>query len=205
MPPMMIQRTHPVFAGLAALLFFTACASAQVLDPTAPDAVVAYGGPEPVTIETQGGPVTFMVELAETAEARQRGLMHRGNLDAGAGMLFDFEEPRVVSIWMQNTLIPLDILFIRPDGTIAKIVTGAVPGSRRQNWSDVPVLSVLEINSGQAEETGIAPGDLVLHRWFATAPAAAAPETPVPAEAMSGDESGAADEQAPEPADEGAG
>ncbi len=177
---MMIQRFSSLFAGLAALGLFTACAAAQVadpaggagLDPTTPDAVVEYGGPEALTIETESGPVTVTVELAETAQARQRGLMHRESLGADEGMLFDFGQERVVSIWMENTLIPLDILYLRSDGSIAKIITGAQPMSRRQLFSDVPVLSVLEINSGRAAELGVAPGDRVLHRWFGTAPEA---------------------------------
>ncbi len=175
----MIKRLTAPFAGLLALCVFSACAVAQVaepaassaMDPTAPDAVVTYGGPEPVTIETANGPVTLTVELAETAEARQRGLMHRESLGADEGMLFDFQEERVVSIWMENTLIPLDILYIRSDGSIAKVITGAQPMSRRQLYSDVPVLSVLEINAGRAAELGIGPGDRVLHRWFGTAEA----------------------------------
>ncbi len=172
---MMIKRFSIALAGLVALTAFNACALAQSFDPTAPDAVVEYGGPEALTIETQAGPVTLTVGLAETADARQRGLMHRESLGADEGLLFNFEQERVVSIWMENTLIPLDILYIRSDGTIAKIVTGAVPLSRRQNFSDVPVLSVLEINSGRSAALGIAPGDLVLHRWFGTAEAPADP------------------------------
>ena len=196
---MMIQRLTALFAGLAAILIFNACAVAQVADPagpapgdpTAPDAVVEYGGPEPVTIETAGGPVTLTVELAETPQARQRGLMHRESLAPDAGMLFDFEQERVVSIWMENTLIPLDIVYIRSDGTIAKIITGAQPMSRRQLYSDVPVLSVLEIGAGRAAELGIAPGDLVRHAWFGTvqAPGAdgqSAAEAPNSGEAQEG-------------------
>lgn len=183
---MMIQRFIPLLAGLLALTGFTACASAQGVDPTAPDAVVEYGGPEPVTIETEAGPVVINAELAETAEARQRGLMHRESMGADEGMLFDFQQERVVSIWMDNTLIPLDILYIRSDGVIAKIITGAVPMSRRQLYSDVPILSVLEINSGRAGELGIDPGDLVRHRWFGTALDAAAD-----GEAEAGEQAGA--------------
>ncbi len=198
---MMIQRFTSFLAGLAALGLFTACAAAQVadpadmagLDPTAPDAVVEYGGPEQLTIDTETGPVTLTVELAETAPARQRGLMHRDSLGADEGMLFDFGEERVVSIWMENTRIPLDILYIRADGSIAKIITGAQPMSRRQLFSDVPVLSVLEINSGRAAELGVAPGDRVLHRWFGTAPQGgepapdpAAQDAAAPAEAEEG-------------------
>ncbi|MCR9128330.1 MAG: DUF192 domain-containing protein [Alphaproteobacteria bacterium] len=166
---MMTRLISSVLAAFSALMISTACAVAQVSDPTAPDAVVEYGGPEPVVIDTANGPVTLTVELAETPEARQRGLMHRESMGADEGMLFDFQEERVVSIWMENTLIGLDIAYIRSDGTIAKIITGAQPMSRRQLYSDVPVLSVLEINSGRAAELGIAPGDVVRHRWFGTA------------------------------------
>lgn len=174
---MMIQRFMTAFAGLFALTAFSACALAQdegsttfvpAIDPTAPDAVVEYGGPEDVVVQTANGPVSFTVELAETSDARSRGLMFRESMDENAGMLFNFEQSRTVSIWMENTLIPLDILYIREDGTIVKIITGAVPGSRRQLWSDVPVLSVLELNSGRAEQAGIRPGDVVSHRWFGT-------------------------------------
>lgn len=174
---MMIQRFMTVFAGLLALGVFNACAVAQeegstsfvpAIDPTAPDAVVEYGGPEDVVIQTSDGQVMFNVELAESSDARSRGLMFREQMGEDAGMLFNFEQSRIVSIWMENTLIPLDIIYIREDGMIVKVITGAVPGSRRQLWSDVPVLSVLELNSGRAERAGIGPGDVVLHRWFGT-------------------------------------
>lgn len=170
---MMTRLISSFVAAFLALMISTACAIAQVADPTAPDAVVEYGGPESVVIDTANGPVTLTVELAETPEARQRGLMHRESMGADEGMLFNFQQERVVSIWMENTLIGLDIAYIRSDGSIAKIITGAQPMSRRQLYSDVPVLSVLEINSGRAAQLGIAPGDVVRHRWFGTAQDAA--------------------------------
>ena len=153
------------FVGaFAALLILTAaCAHA---DPTAPDAVVVFGGPDRVVIETAEGPVEFTVEVAATDEARQRGLMHRESLDPDAGMLFDFQREQIVSIWMENTLIPLDILYVRRDGRIVKIIAHAQPMSRRQLLSDFPVLSVLEINAGRSAELGIAPGDIVRHALF---------------------------------------
>ncbi|MGY6629353.1 MAG: DUF192 domain-containing protein [Oceanicaulis sp.] len=153
------------FAGaFAALLILTAaCAHA---DPTAPDAVVVFGGPDRVVVETAEGPVELTVEVAATDEARQRGLMHRESLDPDAGMLFDFQREQIVSIWMENTLIPLDILYIRRDGRIVKIIAHAQPMSRRQLLSDFPVLSVLEINAGRSAELGIAPGDIVRHALF---------------------------------------
>ncbi|TGY87958.1 DUF192 domain-containing protein [Marinicauda algicola] len=145
-------------------------------DPAARDAVVEYGGPETVVIETDEGPVSFTVEIAATEPARQRGLMWREELAPDAGMLFDFATVRPVSIWMRNTLIPLDIIYIRQDGTIAKIIAHAQPLSERQLLSGVPVRSVLEINAGRAAELGIEPGDLVRHAWFGTAQAPAGPD-----------------------------
>ena len=153
------------FAGAFAALLILSAACAHA-DPTAPDTVVVYGGPDRVVIETAEGPVELIVEVAASDEARQRGLMHREALDPDAGMLFDFEREQIVSIWMENTLIPLDILYIRRDGRIAKIIAHAQPLSRRQLLSDFPVLSVLEINAGRSAELGIAPGDIVRHALF---------------------------------------
>jgi uncharacterized membrane protein (UPF0127 family) len=196
------------FAGaFAALLILTvACAHA---DPTAPDAVVVYGGPDLVVIETAEGPVELTVEVAATDEARQRGLMHREALDADAGMLFDFQREQIVSIWMENTLIPLDILYIRRDGRIAKIIAHAQPLSRRQLLSDFPVLSVLEINAGRSAELGIAPGDIVRHALFGneiTDEPAPEPDPAMPDE--DGEEPGGepeGDQPDEDPADEGSG
>ncbi|MEQ8404458.1 MAG: DUF192 domain-containing protein [Oceanicaulis sp.] len=182
---MLNARSILASAALISGFVFTACAGAQPLDPTAPDAVVAYGGPEPLVIETgEGQSVTLTVELAETPQARQRGMMWREELDADAGMLFDFQIEQPVSIWMANTPLPLDLIYIRADGTIAKVAVGAVPFSRRSISSDVPVLAVLEINGGRSVELGIDPGDVVRHAWFGNVvpaevldePAAEAPE-----------------------------
>ena len=172
MPPMMTHRYFTLFSALLASLWFSACAAAQTaFDPTAPDAVVEYGGPDPLVIETDNGPVMFTVEVAATQDARTRGMMHRDSVAPDAGMLFDFETEQVISIWMRNTRIPLDILYIRADGTIAKIVANAVPYSLRPMYSDFPVISVLEIAGGRSAEAGIAPGDLVRHPLFGTAEA----------------------------------
>ena len=180
MPPMMTHRYFTFLSALLASLCFSACAAAQTaFDPTAPDAVVEYGGPDPLVIETDNGPVMFTVEVAATQDARTRGMMHRDSVAPDAGMLFDFETEQVISIWMRNTRIPLDIIYIRADGTIAKIVANAVPYSLRPMYSDFPVISVLEIAGGRSAEAGIAPGDLVRHPLFGTAEAVedAAPAT----------------------------
>lgn len=140
--------------------------------PAARDTVIVYGGPDPVIIETGEGEVTLTAEIADTPARRERGLMWREQLADDAGMLFDFEVEQPVAIWMQNTLIPLDIIYIREDGTIAKIIAHAQAMSRRQLPSGEPVLGVLEIGAGRAMELGIEPGDLVRHAMFGTAASA---------------------------------
>lgn len=147
-------------------------------DPTLPDAVVAYAGPDPLAVVTGEGEVAFTVEVANTPEARTRGMMHRDSLAPDRGMLFDHGREMQLSYWMRNTLIPLDLLFIRSDGSIAKIIENAEPMSLRSLPSDVPVRAVLELAGGRAAEAGIAPGDTVRHpifaNWNAPAPDAEA-------------------------------
>lgn len=191
----MMLRSLLLAAALASGFVFSACAAAQgYVDPTAPDAVVAYGGPDPLVIVTEEGERhAFTVEVADTPDSRQRGLMHRESLDADAGMLFDFGREQIVSIWMENTILSLDILYIRADGVIAKVVAGAVPFSRRQLISDVPVVSVLELNAGRAAALGIDPGDRVLHPLFGTSPEE--PDAEEAAEAAAEGDPAAAPEQ----------
>ena len=121
---------------------------------------------ERLLVKTSGGELTFMIEIANTPELRTIGLMHRSNLPASHGMLFDFSRTAPVSMWMKNTLIPLDMLFIRADGIIANIAERAVPGSLTPINSHGPVRSVLEINGGVSARLGIKAGDKVIHRVF---------------------------------------
>ena len=120
-----------------------------------------------LSIETSGGPVRFEVEFANTPESREQGLMFRESLPSGTGMLFDFGAPREVTMWMKNTLIPLDMIFIREDGVIHRIAANTVPLSLATVASEGPVTGVLEIIGGDAERLGIAPGDRVRHPMFA--------------------------------------
>ncbi|WP_244607045.1 DUF192 domain-containing protein [Bosea sp. CS1GBMeth4] len=124
------------------------------------------GGLEPLTIVTASGRHAFQVEVMRTPEQRARGLMHRQFLPADRGMLFDFARTEPVAMWMQNTYISLDMLFIRADGTVARIAERAEPLSTRTIPSGEPVLSVLEVNAGIAEKLGIKPGDRVEHPLF---------------------------------------
>ncbi|MEM8878478.1 MAG: DUF192 domain-containing protein [Pseudomonadota bacterium] len=119
-----------------------------------------------LSIETSGGPVAFDVEFVNTPETRAQGLMFRERLPSGTGMLFDFGGPREVAMWMKNTLIPLDMIFIRDDGVIHRIAANTVPLSLATVASEGPVTGVLEIIGGDAERLGIAPGDRVRHPMF---------------------------------------
>ena len=103
----------------------------------------------------------FTVEVAATADEQSRGLMFRETLAPNAGMVFPFRVPRPASFWMMNTLIPLDMIFIRADGTIARIAANTVPHSLEPVGVGEPVAAVLEIAGGRAAALGIKEGDVV--------------------------------------------
>lgn len=156
---------------MRALSFATACLAWAVLllVPAAPlqaQSAAPAAGLEPLVIVSAGGRQSFQVEVMRTPDQRARGLMHRNYLPPDRGMLFDFARSEPVAMWMENTFIPLDMLFIRADGTIARIAERTEPLSRRTIPSGEPVLSVLEINGGVAEKLGIKPGDKVEHALF---------------------------------------
>ena len=115
------------------------------------------------TLLTGSGAHRISVEIADTPESRATGLMNRNSMDEDHGMLFDFGETREVSMWMKNTLIPLDMLFIRQDGTVARVARHATPLSLTPIPSGEPVRYVLELNGGAAAEYGVEPGDRVHH------------------------------------------
>lgn len=108
----------------------------------------------------------FTVELAATGDQLAQGLMYRQKMAADAGMLFDFGAPRPVSMWMKNTLIPLDMLFIAADGKVLGIAQRAVPHSQALIESPGPVKAVLELNGGTASRLGLKVGDRVVHPIF---------------------------------------
>lgn len=122
-----------------------------------------------LAIRTASGEIKFKVELALTSEQKSRGLMFRNKLEPYTGMLFDFGQPQVVSMWMMNTLIPLDMVFIAADGRIINIAANTKPRSTDTILSQGPAKGVLEIGGGTARLLGIKPGDVVLHRFFGTA------------------------------------
>ena len=105
----------------------------------------------------------FTVEVAASPAEQQTGMMFRTSLAPHRGMIFPYSPPQPVGFWMKNTLIPLDMLFIRADGTIARVAT-AQPHSLDQVFSFEPVVAVLEIAGGRAAELGIREGDRVDYR-----------------------------------------
>jgi uncharacterized protein len=117
-------------------------------------------------IASKTGVHVFSVEIADTDAAREKGLMFRKELPEGQGMLFDFHTEQDVSFWMQNTYIPLDMIFIRGDGTVLRIAENTEPLSTKLIPSGGPVLAVLEVIGGTAHKLGIAPGDHVAYPIF---------------------------------------
>ena len=110
-------------------------------------------------VKADGSKVRFAAELADTPEELATGLMNRSSLDVGKGMLFDFGSERPVKMWMKNTLIPLDMLFIDKKGKIVYIAENAKPLSLDFIEAEVPVRYVLEIGGGESKANGIAAGD----------------------------------------------
>jgi uncharacterized membrane protein (UPF0127 family) len=109
---------------------------------------------------------SFQIELAITGEQMAQGLMFRRQMAADAGMLFLHPSERELSMWMKNTYLPLDMLFIAADGRITRIAARTVPHSLATISSEGPALAVLELNAGTAERLGIKPGDRVEHAAF---------------------------------------
>jgi uncharacterized protein len=122
-----------------------------------------------LTILTASGPDKFTIELATTPEQMAQGLMFRHSLAPDAGMLFDYQSPSLATMWMKNTLIPLDMLFVDARGQIVNIHERAVPGSLETIAAAAPVRAVIELNGGTAARLGIRPGDRVVYPLFGNA------------------------------------
>ncbi len=116
---------------------------------------------EPLVIHAGGSAYKFEVEVVTTPETRAQGLMYRKSMAANAGMLFIYPGEQAVSFWMKNTLIPLDMLFLKADGSIAHIAHSAVPLDETPIDSGAAVKAVLEVNGGTAAALGIKEGDRV--------------------------------------------
>jgi uncharacterized membrane protein (UPF0127 family) len=148
-----LSRFRPAFSALGLLVLLAGAVYAQAF--------------ETLSIAMQSGQrQSFRVEVARNDADRAQGLMFRRSMPADQGMLFDFGRVEPVAMWMQNTYLPLDMLFIRADGTIARIAANTEPLSTRTIPSGEPVLAVLELNAGTAAKLGVKPGDRVEHPVF---------------------------------------
>jgi hypothetical protein len=116
---------------------------------------------EPLTIHSANGEHRFTVEVAATPDQQETGMMFRRSVAGDRGMIFPYDPPQEVAFWMKNTLIPLDMIFIRPDGRIGRIAANAVPESLDPVPSGQPIAAVLEIGGGRSAELGIREGDRV--------------------------------------------
>ncbi len=121
---------------------------------------------QPLEIATKSGVQVFSVEMATTEEEKTTGLMYRKELPDGKGMLFDFSPEQQISMWMKNTYIPLDMIFIRADGRILRIAENTEPLSTKIISSGGLAKGVLEVIAGTAQKYGIQPGDRVAHPLF---------------------------------------
>jgi uncharacterized membrane protein (UPF0127 family) len=124
---------------------------------------------EPLTLVTATGEHVINVEVAQTAEEKALGLMFRSSLPEQTGMLFPFDAPQEVSMWMRNTYVSLDMVFIRADGGVHRIESRTEPLSERVITSGGPVTAVLELAAGVAARLGLKAGDRVRHPHFGTA------------------------------------
>ncbi|HLY04897.1 MAG TPA: DUF192 domain-containing protein [Rhizomicrobium sp.] len=144
--------------AFAAAVLLCALPFSAAAVPTSPN------GKLPVTaviIDTEHGSAKFQAEVASDPVSQEKGLMFRKSMAPDAGMLFDFHKPDFQTFWMKNTLIPLDMIFIRADGTISSIAPNATPQSETPIPSYEPVRAVLEISGGRAAQLGILPGEHV--------------------------------------------
>lgn len=150
----------------AACLAFGLLASPTLMPALAPAAAQEAGRTEPLGIRTRDTVHRFEVEVMRNDADRMRGLMFRRAMAPDHGMLFDFERSEPIAMWMKNTYLPLDMLFIRADGTVARIAADTEPLSTAVIQSPEPVLSVLELNAGTAAKLGLRVGDRVEHPLF---------------------------------------
>lgn len=158
------MRRRLLSIALAAMLAAAAAAPAAAGQPD-PQLLPT----EPVVVQTSKGAVTFTAEVADDHAERAIGLMFRTELPPRRGMLFDYQEPQPAFMWMKNTLIPLDMLFIAPDGVILHVERNAQPGDLTARGTQKKVRGVLELPAGTAEDLGIVPGMIVNHRIFGNA------------------------------------
>ncbi len=154
-----MKRIFTLSLGLALL-------AAPAFGQTSRNDVVDFGDPKPLTIVTADASHEFLVEEAKTLDQQARGMMFRESMDADTGMIFEFDEPKIATIWMKNTSIPLDILFVRSNGKILKIEHSHTPYTLRSASSEAVIAAVVELKGGEAKARSIRPGDTIKHPFF---------------------------------------
>jgi len=157
----------------ARLVVFVAAsfaASALILGAASPPVIAeekaAQAQLEPLEILTATGAHAFEVEVARSESERARGLMFRRSLPQDRGMLFLFESERPIAMWMKNTYVSLDMVFVSRNGRVRSIARGAVPMSESIIPSGGPVYAVIELAAGAADAIGLSVGDQVRHPGF---------------------------------------
>jgi uncharacterized protein len=151
---------------VALAMLCAACPFILPLAPAASQEAITRAQPklatEPLAIRTATRTISFQVEVARTWEQQEAGLMFRRSVPLHGGMIFPMQPVQVATFWMHNTIIPLDMLFVRADGTIARIITAKALDDSKDS-SGEPVAAVLELGAGRAKALGIEAGDKV--RW----------------------------------------
>jgi uncharacterized membrane protein (UPF0127 family) len=148
-------------AALLPLCLMSAACQSQGSEPQLQRSVAGLEQ-VPLTVTTAAGKVhRFTVEVARTSEEQAQGLMNRQSVAPDAGMIFPMSPPRPASFWMKNTLVPLDMIFVSPEGRISSIEENTVPLSLEPVMSTEPVSAVLELAGGRSAELGIKAGDRV--------------------------------------------
>lgn len=162
---------HRIFgraALVAALLLLGTVFVHMALPITGPQAVAQKSMQrDTLKLITATGAHAFEIEVAETDEQKARGLMFRRTLEPNTGMLFPYSPPQEITMWMKNTYISLDMVFIKADGSVLRVATGTEPFSEKVIASEGDAVAVLEVIAGTAARIGIKPGDKVEHRLFA--------------------------------------
>ena len=156
------MRTGLTGAGALAALAM-ACVGVPVAMASATPMQAQHLAAVPLEIVGAHGAHRFRVEVARTPDEQETGLMFRRHIAPDGGMIFPTPEPRAVTFWMKNTLVPLDMVFIRADGTIARIAAMTTPLSTDLVPAGEPVTAVLELRGGRAGALGITAGDRV--KW----------------------------------------
>jgi uncharacterized membrane protein (UPF0127 family) len=144
-----------LFATLMAMMLFAGTSDAKMRQ-------------DKLVLVTANGEHTIDIEVAQTIEEKSLGLMYRRSVPEKTGMLFPYDGPQEITMWMRNTYVPLDMIFIRADGVVHRIEAHTEPLSERTIASRGNVTAVLELAAGAAERLGLKPGDKVLHSHFGT-------------------------------------